>query len=102
MRRIRVIRDLPALLLLLARRSLWVARHAGIFRNVFAFGSPKTSTLPPADPNYPESMIRVLGDELIEEATVQGFYGEVVEAAKPYGGVEGYVRHELEVVSSRK
>ena len=47
-------------------------------------------------------MIRVLGDELIEEATVQGFYGEVVEAAKPYGSVEGYVRHELEAVSPRK
>ena len=54
------------------------------------------------DPNYPESIIRVLGDELIEEATVQGFYGEVVEAAKPYGSVEGYVRHELEAVSPRK
>ena len=54
------------------------------------------------DTNYPESMICVLGDELIEEATVQGFYGEVVEAAKPYGSVEGYVRHELEAVSPRK
>jgi hypothetical protein len=35
-------------------------------------------------------------DELTDDATVRGFYGEVVEAAEPYGGVEGYVRHELE------
>jgi len=48
------------------------------------------------DANYPESMIRVLSDELTEEATMRGFYDEVVEAAKPYGGVQGYVRHELE------
>jgi hypothetical protein len=41
-------------------------------------------------------MVRLLSDELTEDATVRGFYGQVVEAAEPYGGVDGYVRHELE------
>jgi hypothetical protein len=27
-----------------------------------------------------------------------GFYGELVEAAKPYGGVDGYVRSKLKDV----
>ena len=54
------------------------------------------------DANYPESMIRVLRDQLTEEATMRGFYGEVVEAAKPYGGVQGFVRHGLEAARQRK
>jgi len=36
--------------------------------------------------------VRLRADELTEDATTGGFYGELVEAAKPYSGVEGYVR----------
>jgi hypothetical protein len=35
-------------------------------------------------------------DELTEAATIAGFYGELVEAAHPYGGVEGFVRNKFE------
>ena len=37
-------------------------------------------------------------DELIEDATHAGFYGELVEAVKPYGGAEGYVGSKLQDV----
>ena len=33
--------------------------------------------------------VRLRADELTEDATTAGFYGELVEAAKPYRGVEG-------------
>jgi hypothetical protein len=39
--------------------------------------------------------VRLRSDELTEDATTAGFYGELVEAAKPYGGVEGYIRTKL-------
>jgi hypothetical protein len=39
--------------------------------------------------------VRLRADELTEDATMAGFYGELVESAKPYGGVEGYVRSKL-------
>ena len=39
--------------------------------------------------------VRLRADELTEDATMAGFYGELVEFAKPYGGVEGYVRSKL-------
>ena len=42
--------------------------------------------------------VRLRADELTEDATTVGFYGELVEAAKPYGGVEGYVRNKLKDV----
>jgi hypothetical protein len=42
--------------------------------------------------------VRLRADELVEDATTAGFYGELVEAAKPYGGVEGYVRSKLKDV----
>jgi uncharacterized membrane protein affecting hemolysin expression len=35
-------------------------------------------------------------DELTEDATHAGFYGELVEAVKPYGGVAGFVRSKFE------
>jgi hypothetical protein len=35
-------------------------------------------------------------DELTEDATHAGFYGELVEAVKPYGGVAGVVRSKFE------
>jgi len=42
--------------------------------------------------------VRLRADELTEDATTGGFYGELVEAAKPYSGVEGYVRSKLKDV----
>ena len=33
---------------------------------------------------------------LEKAATSKGFYGELAEAARPYGGVEGYVQHQFE------
>ena len=42
--------------------------------------------------------VRLRADELSEDATHAGFYAELVEAAKPYGGVEGYVRSKLQDV----
>ena len=42
--------------------------------------------------------VRLRADELTEDATTAGFYGELVEAAKPYRGVEGYVRSKLKDV----
>ena len=35
-------------------------------------------------------------DELEKAATIKGLYGELAEAARPYGGIEGYVRHQFE------
>ena len=42
--------------------------------------------------------VRLRADELTEDATTAGFYGELVEAAKPYSGAEGYVRSKLKDV----
>jgi len=42
--------------------------------------------------------VRLRADELTQDATHAGFYGELVEAAKPYGGVEGYIQNKLEEV----
>ena len=36
--------------------------------------------------------VRLRADELVEDPTMAGFYGELVEAVKPSGGAEGYVR----------
>ena len=44
--------------------------------------------------------VRLRADELTEDATTAGFYGELVEAVKPYGGAEGYVRSKLQDVPS--
>ena len=41
-------------------------------------------------------------DELTEAATIAGFYGELVEAARPFGGVEGFVRDKFEEASARR
>jgi hypothetical protein len=38
----------------------------------------------------------VKADELEKAATIKGFYGELVEAVRPYGGIEGYVQHQFE------
>ena len=40
-------------------------------------------------------ILRVRADELEKAATIKGFYGELAEAARPYGGVEGYVQINL-------
>jgi hypothetical protein len=39
--------------------------------------------------------VRLRADELVEDAKTAGCYGELVEAAKPYGGAEGYVRSKF-------
>jgi hypothetical protein len=41
-------------------------------------------------------ILRVKADELEKAATIKGFYGELAEAARPYGGIEGYVQHKFE------
>ena len=45
-----------------------------------------------------DTWVRLRADELAQDAMHAGFYGELVEAAKPYGGVEGYVRSKLKDV----
>ena len=49
---------------------IWTAKN---------LGSPGEST----DPE--DVWVRLRADELVEDATTAGFYGELVEAAKPYG-----------------
>jgi hypothetical protein len=46
-------------------------------------------------------IVRRTADELTEAATIAGFYGELVEAAHPNGGVQGFVRHKFEEASRR-
>jgi hypothetical protein len=41
-------------------------------------------------------ILRVKADELEKAATIKGFYGELGEAVRPYGGIEGYVQHQFE------
>jgi hypothetical protein len=41
-------------------------------------------------------ILRVKADELEKAATIKEFYGELVEAVRPYGGIEGYVKHQFE------
>jgi hypothetical protein len=41
-------------------------------------------------------ILRVRADELEKAATIKGFYGELAEAVRPYGGIEGYVQHQFE------
>ena len=55
-------------------------------------GSPGEST----DPE--DVWVQLRADELIQDATHAGFYGELVEAVKPYGGAEGYVGSKLQDV----
>jgi hypothetical protein len=61
---------------------IWTAANLGSFREGDDLGT----------------WVRLRGDELTEDATMAGFYGELVEAAKPYGGVDGYVRSKLKDV----
>jgi hypothetical protein len=44
-------------------------------------------------------IVRRTADELTDAATIAGFYGELVEAAKAYGGVAGFVRNKFEEAS---
>ena len=39
-------------------------------------------------------ILRVRADELEKAATIKGFYSELAEAARPYGGIEGYVQEK--------
>jgi hypothetical protein len=52
-----------------------------------------------AQPAYLDYLVRRSADELIDAATIKGFYGQLTEAAKPYGGVGGFVREKCEAVS---
>ena len=45
-----------------------------------------------------DQTVRSLAQELKSAATTAGFYGELDEAAHPYGGVEGYVRNKIKEV----
>ena len=58
---------------------IWTAENLGSFR----------------DGDDLSTWVRLRADELIEDATMAGFYVELIEAAKAYGGVEGYVRRKL-------
>ena len=49
-----------------------------------------------AEPSASDTVVLLQANELTEDATHAGFYGELVEAAKPYGGVERFVRQKLE------
>jgi hypothetical protein len=40
----------------------------------------------------------VRADELEKAATSKGFYDELAEAVRPYGGIEGYVQHQFKEV----
>ena len=51
------------------------------------------------DPTNLTYILRVRADELEKAATTRGFYGELAEAARPYGGIEGYVQHRFEEAS---
>ena len=45
-------------------------------------------------------ILRVRADELEKAATIKGFYGELTEAVRPYGGIEGYWPHQFEKANS--
>jgi hypothetical protein len=60
---------------------IWVAENVG------SLGSQTDAT----NLKY---ILRVRADEL--ENTIKGFYRELAEAARPYGGIEGYVQHQFE------
>jgi hypothetical protein len=53
------------------------------------------------DPGDEDRIVRSLAQELASAATTAGFYGELVEAAHPYGGVEAYVRDKFKNASER-
>lgn len=52
-------------------------------------------SLDQTDPSDLDHMVHSQAKELASAATTAGFYGELVEAAHPYGGVEGFVRSKL-------
>jgi hypothetical protein len=62
---------------------IWVAENVG------SLGSQTDAT----NLKY---ILRVRADELEKAATIKWFYGELSEAARPYGGIEGYVQHQFE------
>ena len=62
---------------------IWIAENIG------SLGSQ-------TDPTNLKYILRVRADELEKAATIQGFYGELADAARPYGGIEGYVQHQFE------
>jgi hypothetical protein len=62
---------------------IWIAE------NIDSLGSQ-------TDPSNLKYIVRVRADELEKAATIRGFYDELAEAARPYGGIEGYVRHQFE------
>jgi len=68
---------------------LWVAENIG-------------SSGDRSDPREWDAMAKRRADELTKAATNKGFYGELVEAAKPYGGVTGFIRSKFEEASGRR
>ena len=67
---------------------VWVAENIG------SLGSQTDAT------NL-EYILRVRADELEKAATIKGLYGELAEAARPYGGTEGYCSINLRKHESR-
>jgi hypothetical protein len=62
---------------------IWMAKNIG------SLGSQ-------TDETNLEYILRVRADELEKAATIKGLYGELAEAARPYGGIEGHVQHQFE------
>ena len=57
---------------------------------------PETFESSQIDATNLKYILRVKADELEKAATIKGFYGELVEAVRSYGGTEGYVQHQFE------
>jgi hypothetical protein len=53
----------------------------------------------PSDWNF---LVRRKADELVGAARIAGFYGELVEAAHPFGGVEAFVWEKFEEASRQR
>jgi hypothetical protein len=53
------------------------------------------------DPRDRDQIVHSRARELASAATTAGFYGELVEAAHPYGGVEAFVRDKLRQAGGR-
>ena len=66
---------------------IWIAENIG------SLGSQ-------TDPTNLEFILRVRADELEKAATSKGFYDELAEAVRPYGGIEGYVQHQFKEVKT--
>ena len=72
--------------------NLMMEQHSKLLKRGCVYGRPKNLGRVPTRKTFG------CGCELVEDATMAGFYGELIEAVKPYGGAEGYVRRKLKDV----